>query len=166
MLPIISRRETIARCNLAIISKKKGFTLIELLVVIAILSVLLVIVLVAINPARQTKAARDTQRRADVLTILNAVNQHFVATGNFPTGTPTATGSANAEDISSSGTGASFCTALVPDYVAALPFDPKTGSYTDCPTYSTGYTITLNDGDRITISAPGYESGVAIQATR
>jgi len=147
---------------------KKGFTLIELLVVIAILSVLLVIVLVAINPAQQTRAARNTQRRADVLTILNAVNQYFVANGSFPAGTPTATGSANAKDISSAGTGFSFCDALVPNYVAALPFDPKIGSYTDCNTYNTGYKITLNTGDRITISAPeGLNDGnVTIQATR
>lgn len=151
---------------LPFLKNKRGFTLIELLVVIAILSVLLVIVLVAINPAKQTKAARDTQRRADVLTILNAVNQYFVASGGFPTGTPITTGSANAKYISDTGTGAPFCNALVPDYVAALPFDPKTGSYTKCDTYSTSYKITLNDGDRITISAPDSESGTTIQATR
>ena len=147
-------------------SDNKGFTLIELLVVIAILSVLLVIVLVAINPARQTRAARNTQRKADVLVILNAIGQHFVTTGNFPTGTPTTTGSANAKDISDTETGVQFCKDLVPDYAAALPFDPKTGNYTDCDTaFDTGYRITLNDGDRITISAPDAEDAV-ISVTR
>lgn len=147
---------------------KRGFTLIELLVVIAILAVLLVIVLVAINPARQTRAARNTQRRADVLVILNAAGQYFVTYGSFPTGTPTTTGSANAKDISTSGTGAQFCRDLVPEYVAAFPLDPKTGTYTDCDNYDTGYKITLNDGDRITISAPEAlpDGGVVIQATR
>src|SRR5262245_40851233 len=66
----------------------RGFTLIELLVVIAILSVLLVIVLVAANPAKNTQDARNVKRRADVLTILNAVNQYFVDNGAFPTDTP------------------------------------------------------------------------------
>ncbi|OGY21830.1 MAG: hypothetical protein A2113_00685 [Candidatus Woykebacteria bacterium GWA1_44_8] len=149
---------------LPIIRKKGGFTLIELLVVIAILSVLLVIVLVAINPARQTREARNTQRRADVLTVLNAVNQYFVANGSFPTGTPATTGSA--ENIDS--TLAGFCSDLVPTYVAALPYDPSAAgaSYTDCGSYDTKYTITLNAGDRITIAAPNAEGGVTIQATR
>lgn len=145
----------------------RGFTLIELLVVIAILSVLLVIVLIAINPARQTREARNTQRRADVLTILNAVNQFFVANGAFPTGTPVATGSAVTIN-STTGTGSGFCIDLVPAYVAALPFDPSaTGAhYTTCTDYDTGYTITKNAGDRITISAPSAEGGVTVQATR
>jgi prepilin-type N-terminal cleavage/methylation domain-containing protein len=141
----------------------RGFTLIELLVVIAILSVLLVIVLIAINPARQTREARNTQRRADVLTILNSVNQYFIANGLFPD--KVATGSAVA--ISSSGTGSDFCNQLVPDYVAALPFDPKSGySFTSCATYDTGYEILETAGDRITVSAPQAEGGVTIQATR
>ena len=142
---------------------KRGFTLIELLVVIAILSVLLVIVLVAINPARQTKAARDTQRKADVLTILNAVGQHFVANGSFPGALDSiSTGSAQTID-SANGTlnGADFCSDLAPDYVAALPFDPRTGQgygFTNCSSaFDTGYEITKNTGDRITISAPEAE---------
>jgi type IV pilus assembly protein PilA len=145
---------------------KRGFTLIELLVVIAILSVLLVIVLVAINPARQTKAARDTQRKADVLTILNAVGQHFVANGSFPTNTP-ASGSA-ALAISSGGTGEQFCKDLAPTYVAAFPFDPKRNSgykWSDCTDYNTGYYIQQTAGDRITISAPDAED-ITISVSR
>ena len=153
----------------------KGFTLIELLVVIAILSVLLVIVLVAINPARQTKAARNTQRKADVLTILNAVGQYYVATGNFPGNIDNvATGSAALIKDTDPDAGTDFCGDLVPDYVAALPFDPfdSTGGhsykFTDCATtlpWDTGYTITKNTGDRITISAPEAED-MAINVSR
>ncbi len=51
---------------------QKGFTLIELLVVIGILAILLAIVLIAINPARQFAQANDTKRESDVHTILNA----------------------------------------------------------------------------------------------
>src|SRR4030067_2392581 len=104
----------------------KGFTLIELLVVIAILSILLVIVLVAINPARQTRDARNAKRRADVLTMLNAVNQHFVDTGSFPAGTPVA-GAAAQEG---SAAAADICGDLVPTFVAALPVDPSAGDTT------------------------------------
>lgn len=145
---------------------KKGFTLIELLVVVAILSVLLVIVLVAINPARQTQKSRDVKRRADVLTILNAVNQYFVEEGKFPTGTP-AEGST--DDVSQAGVGDSFCSDLVTEYVAALPVDPSenAGDSTDCQTsgWDTGYTITHLSGDRIKIAGVG-ELVSTISATR
>lgn len=144
-------------------SKNRGFTLIELLVVIAILSVLLVIVLVAINPARQTRSARNTQRRADVLVLLNAVNQYFVETGNFPDGTP-AEGAAPKNISSTAMSGSTFCSDLVPDYVAAFPVDPfdSTGSHSysfsgtsTCPgSWDTGYTIQRLTGDRITVAAP------------
>jgi len=144
--------------------RNKGFTLIELLVVIAILSILLVIVLVAINPARQTKAARDTQRKADVLTILNAVGQYFVANGSFP-GDLNNIATGSAQSIDSANTtldGPDFCSDLAPTYVAALPFDPKGSgggfSFTSCgQAFDTGYRITKSTGDRITISAPQAE---------
>src|SRR3990167_1561395 len=102
------------------LSAAKGFTLIEILVVIGILAILLTIVLVAINPARNTQDARNTKRRSDVLNILNAVNQYYVATGNFPTGTPA--DGASAIDVKSAvgGTGTPFCTDLVPTYIAQL----------------------------------------------
>ena len=50
-------------------ARQTGFTLIELLVVIGILAVLLAIVLIAINPARQF-AQNNTQRASDVNAIL------------------------------------------------------------------------------------------------
>jgi type IV pilus assembly protein PilA len=136
-----------------LLSKKRGFTLIELLVVIAILSVLLVIVLVAINPARQTREARNTQRRADVLTILNAVNQFFVANGSFPDGVSTVSAAKIDDSLGN------FCVDVVPDYVAALPFDPSKRSgtdfhFTDCDDYDTGYEIQETTSNRITVSSP------------
>lgn len=146
---------------------QKGFTLIEILVVIGILAILLGIVLVAVNPGKNTQDARNTKRRSDVLTILNAVNQYYVAVGSFPTGTPAAGSAAIEIGSATGGTLPAFCSALVPTYVAALPTDPSSGSYTDCTTYDTGYQIQQSTtGSRITISAPSAEGGVTISATR
>ena len=141
------------------LKSKKGFTLIELLVVIAILAILLVIVLVAVNPARQTRDARNTQRRADVLTILNAVNQYFIENGSFPAG-----GFPTCPTTGNIGTGGENIAAdVVPDFVAALPKDPSPAG-TDA---DTGYDICQSSGDRVTVSAPNTEGGVAtVSATR
>ena len=144
---------------LSILKTKRGFTLIELLVVIAILAILLVIVLVAVNPARQTRDARNTQRRADVLTILNAVNQYFIENGSFPAG-----GFPTCPTTGNIGTSGENITAdVVPDFVAALPKDPSPAG-TDA---DTGYDICQSSGDRVTVSAPNTEGGVAtVSATR
>src|ERR1700680_3855005 len=96
---------------------KKGFTLIELLVVIGILAVLLSIVLIAINPARQFSQANNTKRRSDVNAILNAVDQYAADNkGALPSAITTTT-----QTIAN--TGADLCASLVTKYLAALPVD-------------------------------------------
>lgn len=147
----------------------KGFTLIELLVVIGILAVLLSIVLVAINPARQFAQANNTQRRSDVSAILNSIHQYAADNrGNLPTGVPA---EGNSTIISDANTGSVFCESLVPTYIAALPADPTTGSYTDCNAYSTNYrisvsTVSAGGTPRITVSAETPELLVPISVTR
>ncbi len=141
-------------------SKKsaKGFTLIELLVVIGILAVLLAITLIAINPARQFAQANDTKRSSDVNAILNAVGQYSADNKGVLTGLGTiSTVPATPTALSTAGIGAAFCTSLVPTYIAQLPVDPQTGSWTDCTTYDTGYTIYQDTSgtSRITVTATG-----------
>ena len=150
---------------------QKGFTLIELLVVIGILAILLAIVLIAINPARQFAQANDTKRTSDVHQILNAVNEYMadnagtppvgLTVGNCPTTAPcTITSGANAVG------NVNLCVPLVTKYLADLPLDPTTGVKTygagtiNCTgagnTYTTGYTIGISTTDnRITINAVG-----------
>lgn len=151
-------------------NNQKAFTLIELLVVIGILAVLLAIVLIAINPARQFAQANDTARRNDVLTILNAVHQYgadnkgnLTALGTISTvpGTPTLI-----SNTTGTGIGNAFCTLLVTEYVAALPSDPLVNNgaqiaEADCvgaDTWDTGYTMYRSATDnRLTITAPQSE---------
>ncbi len=151
---------------------KKGFTLIEVLVVIGILAVLSAVVLVAVNPARQFKLARDSQRTANVSSLLNAIQENMSehngslvcgsAIRNLPSvptvvkhggGYPTFQG-----DIAS---------CLVSDYLSALPFDPSLpgAHFTSTTDYDTGYEIWQATNGRITASSTG-ELSPAISVTR
>jgi len=145
---------------------RRGFTLIELLVVIAIIGVLFAIVLVALNPARQFAQARNTQRKSDVNTMLNAIQQYYI---NNSAGFPGGVDSTDRE-IGSSTTStpamANICDAVTPEYVAAMPLDPQDGSYTDCTAYQTGYTVVVTTDNRITVAAPSAELGEIITVTR
>ncbi len=150
-------------------ANKKGFTLIELLVVIGILAVLLAITLIAINPQRQFSQSNNTKRSSDVSAILNAIGQ-FAADnrGTLPTGINT-----TAQTIAAT-TFNTFCTQLVPTYIAALPVDPLTNNGTpieadDCTgtTWTTTYTVQqISGNNRITVAAPSAELSQTIEVTR
>src|SRR5215469_7848926 len=134
----------------------KGFTLIELLVVIGILAILLAITLIAINPARQFGQANDTKRRSDTNAILNAVGQYAASnSGNLPG--EVATASTSAITINSTNF-PNMCSALVPTYIPALPADPslnnQAGVSTCSGSWNTGYQLSKDVNNRITVSAP------------
>jgi type IV pilus assembly protein PilA len=144
---------------------QKGFTLIELLVVIGILAVLLAIVLIAINPAKQFSQANNTKRRSDVNAILNAIDQYAADNhGTLPTGI-----TATSQEISK--VSVDICAALVTKYLAALPVDPLTANgapVTDCAsTYVTNYWVVKSTSDnRVTVNAPAAELSETIAVTR
>ncbi len=146
-----------------------GFTLIELLVVIGILAILLAITLIAINPQRQFSQSNNTKRSSDVNAVLNAVNQSMADNkGALPSGI-----NATAQTIAATAFN-TFCTQLVPQYIAALPVDPLTNNgtpidATGCTgtSWSTGYTIQqISTSNRLTVAAPAAELGATIQVTR
>jgi len=150
--------------------RERGFTLVELVIVVAILAILLAIVLVALNPARNFAESNNTQRRSDVNAILNAVHQYMVDNrGTVPSGV-----TSTVQTIASSGVGTvDLCAALVPTRLADLPLDPTAGSKspagancTAATSYDANYTIKSDSDRRITVEAPSAQNGVNISVTR
>ncbi|MFA6404884.1 MAG: type II secretion system protein [Candidatus Paceibacterota bacterium] len=150
-------------------TKKNGFTLIEVLVVIGIIAVLSAVVLVAVNPARQFKLARDSQRTSNVNTILNAVHQNMAEhRGMFVCSTTTQDIPLVPELITSTSTnGGDIAPCIVPDYISSIPFDPSLQSayFKDINDYNTGYVIYRDTNGRITASSTG-ELTPSISVTR
>ena len=141
---------------------QKGFTLIELLVVIGILAVLLAIVLIAINPARQFAQANNTKRSADVVAILNAIHEYAADNkGALPPNMPAA--GALPVYVSDDAGQANICASLVPQYIAELPSDPQAANgginiTSACSGYNTGYFVSVSaTNSRVTIAST-YQS--------
>lgn len=137
--------------------KLKGFTLIELLIVIAIVAILSAVVLIAVNPARQMRDARNVERMAEVNAILSAISQYQVDNEALPI-CVTITATCIGTDVA--------CCDLTTDlvdggYIAEIPIGPG-GT---CDATDTCYEVTKTATDRITVSAAGAED-ITISYTR
>lgn len=146
--------------------KKKGFTLIELLIVIGIIAVLMAIAIVAINPARQFAKANNAKRWGDVSAIVDAVSMRIIENkGSWPTDAtcpalPTGTGLLLKNPCGVGETCYNLCDCIVDEYLGSFPYDSTaTGAgFTNCTTYTSGYTFTRTATGRITITAPNAQS--------
>ena len=147
---------------------KKGFSLIEILIAITLITMLAAIVIIAVNPGRQFAQGRNTQRWTAVNSILNAVHQNMVDNdGSFDFSKCPAISIPTSTTNIDSGPGVDLCDCLVPDYIAAMPYDPSTGSYTSCSDYDSGYEISQDTtSKRVTVSAPDAELATTISITR
>lgn len=145
-------------------SQKKGFTLVEVLLVVVIIAILAGVVIVAVNPGRQISQANNTQRSSDVRAILDGVTQYTIDNrGALPTAVTLV-----ATEIGSAVGMIDICANLVPTYTAAMPFDPTAAGahFTSCADYSTGYNISKDANNRVTVSAPAAELNATISITK
>lgn len=87
-----------------------GFTLIELLIVIAILGILAAAVLVAVNPGKRQKQARDSARKNDIGQLATALQAYYTTPGQgiYPTSLGQLTASGDLKQIPTDPTGASY----------------------------------------------------------
>jgi type IV pilus assembly protein PilA len=150
-------------------STKPAFTLLEILLVVAAIAVLASIVIVAINPGRQLAQTKNSVRRADVGTIINAIYQYAIDTaGTLPSGIST-----TVRQICRTGIATSSCNSLSlvdlsvltstssASYLVAIPSDPN-----NTATSGAGYFVQKTAGGRIKVSAPSAELGETIEVTK
>jgi type IV pilus assembly protein PilA len=137
------------------LSVHRAFTLVEMLVVIGLIALLATITLMAVNPGRQFAFARDAERKAGLLAILNAISQDMAENGGiFKCGgntfiIPQSTTTISSGNVSPSGFDVAPC--LVPQYLKDMPYDPSTGYYHGLQDYQTNYSIIQDSNNHISI---------------
>lgn len=120
---------------------RPAFTLLEILLVIAALAILATIVIIAINPNKTLTDINNSSRLMDLRSIDNALTQYAIDhDGYFPASIDNnlriiGSSDANCQYFFNEYLGASHehCLDLepylVPNYLTAIPFDPKIGDF-------------------------------------
>ena len=148
----------------------RGFTLLEILLVIALIAILAGIIVIAINPAKQTADARNTQRVSDVDTIMNAIYQYSIDNSGAMPGTIPVSNVCPAVNPSEICKDGGACTGLIDlattltanaKYIVSIPFDPS-----ESTTNGTGYNVVKTGNNSIIVCAPGAENGATISISK
>lgn len=110
--------------------RKNGFTLVELLIVIVIIGILASIGIASFSSSQMK--SRDTQRKANLKQIANALEIYYNDKGQYPAGE--ATGQmmgcgAGATNVCTWGVSEFSNTTTGTIYIARLPTDPSSNSY-------------------------------------
>jgi prepilin-type N-terminal cleavage/methylation domain-containing protein len=152
----------------------KGFTLLEVLLVVAIIAILAGIVIIAINPGKNLGDSRNSQRSADVNTVLNGTYQYILDNnGNLPpVGARTGAVVITTTPTEVCATVPTSCAGLVDlaaltlngKYLVAIPKDPSCP--TGCNINGTGYTIAKDANGRLIVTAMNPEQGKTISVTK
>jgi len=142
----------------------------ELLIVMALIAILIGIVIAALNPARQFAIARNSTRYSHINTVMNAISANMAENNGVFTCASAGAVPAAATNMSNDTAGGDYDIApcLVTEYLSTMPFDPSaTGAHwTSEADYDTGYTISMDAQNRITINAPSAELSETIALTR
>ncbi|NCS98115.1 MAG: type II secretion system protein [Candidatus Pacebacteria bacterium] len=150
--------------------KTQGFTLIELLVVIAIIAILATVVFVALDPVKRFADARNSRRWNDVNSLLTATHQYIVDNGgDLPSGVTTSMAETQLGSCTSGGAtlcagAAAACVDLstpLATYLKSMPQDPADGTAA-----TTGYSISVDANNLVTIKACGAENSVTVEVSR
>ena len=155
-------------------AKQDGFTLLEVLLVVAVIAILAGIVIIAINPGKNLGDSRNSQRSADVNTIINAVYQYSLDNNGILPAVGGRTGAVaiGLTDVEICNSVTVTCTGLVDlgvlnlngKYLVSVPNDPQCPSV--CATNGAGYMIKRDANNRLTLTAPDAEQSKTISVTR
>lgn len=144
-----------------------GFTLVELILVVLILGILAAFTITSLRPAKQLANQRDAQRKADLISILNAIKQYSIDNnGSLPSAIQldsNCSAPVTSAQICRTGNAILVCLGantiplydLTTDekYLVSVPIDPISTS-----TYGTGYNVVKDINSRVTVCAPLTES--------
>lgn len=144
--------------------KKNKYNILETLVILSAIAVVVILILLIINPNKAHADARNTQRSADVSSILSNVSAYIQKSGSIPSSIPIS------DKCSTFGseickTGPFNCTDLVNmSFLGTNSIMPKDPSYTSIN--GTGYYIYKNNEGVITVCAPYAERNEEISFSK